>query len=101
MKLGNWSLHFFSPFKKMFDNERFIGLKLYKDWHHDYEYDVRFSLLKYPHLTIVACYTTGKKYVERFIKFRSKSYCNKYGDLTFYENRKYVQGIDEGRSSCG
>lgn len=101
MKLGDWSLHFFNPFKKMFGKERFIGLKLYKDWHHDYEYDARFSLLKYPHLAIVACYTTGQKYVERFINFRSKSYCNKYGGLTFYENRKYVQGIDECRNSCG
>lgn len=101
MKIGNWDLFIFNPFEKIPGRDRIIGFSLRKDWHHEYELGFRFRILEYPHLTIAIVYTTKDKYVERFIDFRSKSYRKNVCGSTFYENRKYVQGIDEGRNSAG
>lgn len=101
MKIGNWNLSLFNPFKEICNKEKVVGFRLYKDWYHTYEYAIRFNLLKYPHLTVIACYTIGDKYIERFINFRSKSYREYSGTLSFYENRKFVQDIKDGRVECG
>ena len=101
MKIGNWRLHFFNPFKKSWEMERIAGVRLVKDWHNEYGFDVRFSIFEYPHTTISLYYTTKTEFITRFWNFRSKSYNNYVGGLSFYEYRKYINGIDDARESCG
>lgn len=103
MKLGNWTIYFYNPFKKNGRIERMIGIQGYKDWHHSFEYDMRFSLFKVPHLTICAAYTNERKqeYVTKFYTIASKSYRHHHGGLKWYWKHIDRQGIDEGRCSAG
>jgi hypothetical protein len=98
MKL--FGVYFYNPFKKV-GYDRIIGFHWSKDWHHEIECDVRFSILSVPHITVCCAYTTKTEFVEKFWGWHSLAYRNKRGGLTpFY---KYInrQGIDEGRCSAG
>lgn len=96
-----WRIAIFNPFRKRGMDERFIGFNAYKDWHHCMEFDIRWSVRKYPHLTICHAYTTKTEWVEKFWMFRSKSYRSNRGGFSFYEKSVHRQGIDEGRCGCG
>ncbi len=103
MKIGNWTIYFYNPFKKNGRIERTIGIHAYKDWHHSFEYDMRFSLFEIPHVIFCAAYTNEKKqeYVTRFYTIASKSYRHRNGGLKWYQKQIYRQGIDEGRDYAG
>ena len=103
IKIGNWAIYFYNPFKKDGSIERIIGIQGYKDWHHSFEYDMRFSLFEIPHVTFYAAYTNEKKqeYVTKFYTIASKSYRRKNGGLKWYWKQIYRQGIDEVRGTVG
>jgi hypothetical protein len=93
-----FGVYFYNPFKKS-GNERVVGFHWSKDWHHELEFNIRFSVFSVPHITMCCAYTTQTEYVVKFWRLHSSAYRNKCGGLTpfyRYENR---QGIDEGR--CG
>ena len=102
MKIKEWTIYFFNPFKKK-GNERFIGGCISKDWHHEYYFDMRFSILKEAHLTICLAYTNikNKEYVENWTHFYSKAAMKKLGGLKWYRHDVYRQDIEDGRNSCG
>ena len=104
IKIFGGKLYFYSPFRKRGNNnERLVGFKWYKDWHHDIEWDIRFSLFKTPHITRCKAYTVDKKnvYVVDFVTLASRSYRERFGGLSVYHHYRDIRGIEEGReSSC-
>lgn len=97
MKIKDWSVSFFNPFKKH-GIDHIIGIQLYKDWTHSYNLDMRTSF-EYPHLTICHTYTTKTEYVEKFWIFASKKYREHRGGMSWY--RKYVHRQDVNDGRCG
>lgn len=104
IKIFGGELYFYSPFRKSGNgDERLVGFKWYKDWHHDIEWDIRFSLFKMPHITRCKAYTVDKKnvYIVDFVTLASHSYRNRYGGFSAYHHYRDIRGIDEGREgSC-
>lgn len=102
MKIGNWKIHFYNPFKKD-SYEHIVGINAYKDWRHCFEIDVRFKVFERPHITVCAAYTKNKteEYVVRFYTIASKSYRNWHGGLKWYSKSVSRHGIDEGRAGQG
>ena len=98
MKLFGYRIYFYNPFKKRGD-ERLIGIQGFKDWHHTFEWDIRVSLFKYPHITGCYARTTKTEYVISWWHITSKSYRRHCGGLKWFETSVQRQGIDEGR--CG
>lgn len=102
IKIFGYRIGIYNPFDKK-PYGRVIGVNIWKDWHHSYEYDARFSLLDSAHLTVCAAYTNVKKkeYVTKFWTFASKKYREKNGGLKWYSYQESRQHIDDGRNSMG